>query len=435
MKIHLQSYLLRINLNKDKMKKVYLALATLIGSCSLAQAQFADDSVSIGAGYTNQSYYSLENGEIDNIDNTDWDLAFSTGGYGYTFRVNGGKGTTAWLYPNGDTSAWNTVDTSGITTWSKLTNSIAYWSVGALSKPADPNDAFDMGWGVYDLTTHHVTGDRIFILQTRGGNYKKLVVESLISGVYTLKMADLNGSNETTVDLTKANYADKNFGYYDIDNAQALDREPYSSDWDLVFTSYAEPIVGYGPYSVTGVLANAGIELMMLYPINDPFSDQDTLQGTFTDSIATIGREWKAYDFAIGGYVIADSTAYLIKTANGDVWQMVMTGFSSSEGKFVFSKKKLDLSTGVNDVAASAGFINAYPNPAKDNLTLAFDLNGTQTVNYALYDLSGKEITNRIQTVSGFSSIQFSVSEFPAGVYFIKVAGDDFNATQKIIIQ
>ena len=95
----------------------------------------------------------------------------------------------------------------------------------------------------------------------------------------------------------------------------------------------------------------------------------------------------------------------------------------------------MDLSTGVNDVAASAGFINAYPNPAKDNLTLAFDLNGTQTVNYALYDLSGKEITNRTQTVSGFSSIQFSVSEFPAGVYFIKVAGDDFNATQKIIIQ
>ena len=40
----------------------------------LAQTQ----TISLQPSYANQSFFSLENGEVANLDNTDWDLAFST---------------------------------------------------------------------------------------------------------------------------------------------------------------------------------------------------------------------------------------------------------------------------------------------------------------------------------------------------------------------
>ena len=57
-------------------KKLYSLVLTMIFTYSIyAQTQ----SISLQPSYTNQSFYSMENGEVANVDNADWDLAFSTG--------------------------------------------------------------------------------------------------------------------------------------------------------------------------------------------------------------------------------------------------------------------------------------------------------------------------------------------------------------------
>ena len=49
-----------------------------------------------------QSFYNLNDGEIANIDNTNWDLAFSSSGYGSAIRINAQAGVELFVYPNGD---------------------------------------------------------------------------------------------------------------------------------------------------------------------------------------------------------------------------------------------------------------------------------------------------------------------------------------------
>ena len=40
--------------------------------------QSQNQNISMNSGYTNQSFYSMQNGEVLNIANDNWDIAFST---------------------------------------------------------------------------------------------------------------------------------------------------------------------------------------------------------------------------------------------------------------------------------------------------------------------------------------------------------------------
>ena len=90
------------------MKKhiIFLAFISII----LFKANSQTNLITLNSGYENQSFYSLENGEILNVENTNWDLAFSTDAYSANIRINGGKGVELYIYPNGDTSEWGAIN-------------------------------------------------------------------------------------------------------------------------------------------------------------------------------------------------------------------------------------------------------------------------------------------------------------------------------------
>ena len=110
-----------------------------------------NEMISLGAGYSNQSFYSFTNGEIANVDNTNWDIAFSVSGMGSAVRINGGYGMELFTYPNGDLNDWSTLDTTGMSSWTSQINSDKSWSLGAFDQNADENEAFDLGWGIYSI--------------------------------------------------------------------------------------------------------------------------------------------------------------------------------------------------------------------------------------------------------------------------------------------
>ena len=85
------------------MNKIFTTLLLFISLNLFSQNQ----SISLLPSYTNQSFYSLENGEVANLNNTDWDLAFSTATMSSTIRINAGIGTELYSYPLGDTTDWN----------------------------------------------------------------------------------------------------------------------------------------------------------------------------------------------------------------------------------------------------------------------------------------------------------------------------------------
>ena len=99
-------------LNKKKLiemkNKLQNTLITLLICCSSLTAQ--NNQISLNSGYTNQSFFSMQNGEILNVPNDDWDLAFSTDAFSATIRINDGKGVELYTYHLGDTSSWNNIN-------------------------------------------------------------------------------------------------------------------------------------------------------------------------------------------------------------------------------------------------------------------------------------------------------------------------------------
>ena len=191
------------------MKKTILLVSFNIIMFSLF-SQTAD-SVSLLPSYKNQSYYDFNNGEVANVDNTNWDLAFSAAGYGSSIRINGQTNTKLYVYPNGDINDWSTLDTNGMSSWKAVNNSDESWSLGAFDQNSDPNNTMDLGWGIYSTVTHHITGDSLHVIQLSDGSYKKLHIIKLSSGNFEFKYADIDGGNEVNASLDKSNFTDKNF--------------------------------------------------------------------------------------------------------------------------------------------------------------------------------------------------------------------------------
>ena len=153
-------------------KYTTLIIAICISTILIGQ----NNQISLSPGYANQSFYSMQNGEIINISNEDWDIAFSTDAFSATIRINDGKGVELYTYPLGDTSSWTTINNSSINILTNpMYNSDTQWSSGAF----DTNQVggFDYGWGIYNLQTHHIVGDSLFIIKTVNGTWKKLWME------------------------------------------------------------------------------------------------------------------------------------------------------------------------------------------------------------------------------------------------------------------
>ncbi|HRP61062.1 MAG TPA: hypothetical protein PK833_12370, partial [Vicingus sp.] len=93
------------------MKKL-ISTALIISTILLnLKAQPISDSTSMQASYTNQVFYSLDNGEISNVDNNNWSIAFSvsgTGAAGSAILLNEAT-STLWAYP-GDKNQWSSFD-------------------------------------------------------------------------------------------------------------------------------------------------------------------------------------------------------------------------------------------------------------------------------------------------------------------------------------
>lgn len=417
------------------MKRILLPLFVALIITNHTQAQVINDTVSIGASYANQKWYSLQNDEQGSAPKNNWDIAFDVSGFGSSIHINSLIGTLLWKYPTADTSGWSTLDTTGITAWPKLYNSDTSWAIGAFDKGMDLSNSFDLGWGEYNPTNHIVTGDSLYVIKLSNGAYKKLLIESLAGGIYSFSYADINGTNLQNALLTKSTYTGKNFGYYSIQTDLALDREPTSANWDLIFTQYTTFIPS--AYTVSGILANIGVKVAKANNIDDVTTYNNWNAHTFITPINEIGYDWKA--FTGTAYAIEDSLIYFVKTNAGDIWKVVPTGFGGgSTGNYMFSKELLS-SVGIKDEAKNnPALLSVYPNPSVGgNTTIIYDFeNSVSSVVLNVYDLSGKTVySEKLNSNSGLHTHNLITSVLKSGMYFITIEFEGESIQQKLIIQ
>ncbi len=411
-------------------KTIFIIIGLMNGINNFIQGQVVIDTVSIGAGYVNEKWYSLQNDEQGSSPKNAWDIAFETSGMGSSIHINSVIGNKLWVYPNGDTSVWNSIDTSGINSWTARYNSDTSWSVGAFNVGATSNP-YDLGWGIYNPITHEVIGDSLFIIKLSSNQYKKLWIKKLASGVYTFQYADLNGNNQQIINVNKSMYNTKTLVYYSIQNNSILNPEPISSNWDLVFKQYTAFIPS--PYNVAGILQNKGVTAIKVYPIDTSYNQWYNYP--WQTSINTIGYNWKNYT---GSWQIEDSLVYFVKSKQGDVWKLIFTGFGgSANGNFIFSKQKIS-PTPVPSYSSSSVEIILYPVPTKNLLNVLLNNPSTNNIRaiVEIMDINGKILMpENWANISSFDHKTINVSELPAGVYFISITSNDFKYIQKFIKQ
>jgi len=386
--------------------------------------------ISLNPGYTHQSFYSMLNGEVINTENDNWDLAFGTDAYSANIRINGGKGVELYTYSLGDTSAWSSINNSTVNILTNpMNNSDTSWGYGAFLMN-QASGMFDYGWGVYNIQTHHIVGDSLFLVRTINGNWKKLWVERKANGEYFFTYSNLDGSNEVNQNIQASNYSDKRFIYYSLENNMVIDREPLLSEWDITFTKYITPVQGI-PYSVTGVLANVGIKVAQADNVQNPLSYDNYTSYNFETEINSMGYDWKQFQ---GSYTIVAGRAYFVKDYLDNVWRIVFTGFDGmSTGNIEFNSALLSTSSTTN-ISADNSF-NIYPNPCADNNNINIVYEIEQKSSITIYDIYGKQVYSNDLIENGFNTHIISNNLLKKGTYLVTISNTTGNNyTKKLIV-
>lgn len=416
------------------MKNFIILLFTII--VSLSQAQLIVDSVSTGPAYATQSFYSLKNGEVANVANRNWDIAFSVsslGAPGSAILLNE-LNTQLWAVPQ-DTSFWAAFDTANYSSWKKLYNSDTTWTNGAYNKHRGTlaNGTFDMGWGNLDPTNNFWTlGDSLYLCKLTNGSFKKVWIESLKQGVWQFRYANIDGTNDTTISIDKADYSSKNFIYFSFETNTILDREPDNDTWDITFVGHKDEITPVYTTTLVSVFSNRNISTAKTHSASYEDAILTTEAETaYNQNISNIGREWKT--FTGGQWYIYDTISYFIYDQDSSLYRMVFTGFGgSATGKSFFNKEKM-ISTSIQNIENKVTF-SLYPNPSSQTLNVVIALEKTENVNFKVYDAKGQLMTNFDKNnINNLKVIEVNISDYSNGIYFMVITGNSFQTTQQFI--
>ena len=322
------------------------------------------------------------------------------------------------------------MDTAGISGWAARNNSDTSWSFGAFDRYLNTADPFDVGWGIYNTTTHNITGDSVYFYKSAAGNWKKIWIKEHRDGKYWFRYADLDGSNQVDTFLTKADFTDKIRGYYSMTSHSILDREPASDTWDIVFTQY-NAWLGVLYYPVTGVLHNSGLEAIKAYPIADAATSTDYASGTWSHLINAIGYDWKGYDMSTG-YYVEDSLCYFIKDLDGNIFRIVFTGFDgTTTGKIYFDIEQIHTSS-LSNIVGSELYMELYPNPASGSTTLIYNAATNGTIN--ILGLDGR-IIQTVDSREGLNRTVLDLTGINTGIYLIQLNNEEGSIIKKLAVQ
>lgn len=399
-----------------------------------SHAQMTSHSVSIQPAYSNQAFYSMSNGELSNVSNTDWDIAFQLRGFAASILINSKNNVKLWK-ANKSIAQWSSMtatDTTGILSNPayELFNSDTSWDFGAFNRTNNTSNPFDLGWGVYDFMTHAITGDSVFFIKLGANDFRKIQVESLIGGTYSFRWANLDGTGEIATTISKSPYIGKHFVYYSLVNNVAIDREPLFNTWDLTFCQYQAitPV----SYKVVGVLSNDSVFVAKAYPVDVNTASASGL--VFEEEINTIGYDWKSFDLATNSWIIADSLVYFIADRQGAVWKLVFNGFGgAATGVFNFDKGPA-AATGLLENSSIRTF-GIYPNPARGQARMILDNQEPGYAQLFLTDMSGRVMrTVDIHLNSGLQTLDLDLEGCKPGLYQVVIQSGSNRQVSRLLV-
>ncbi len=167
-----------------------------------------------------------------------------------------------------------------------------------------------------------------------------------------------------------------------------------------------------------------------IYPCGvDPYCDIDisTTLNNQTISVVDTGHTYQWIDCADSSAIAGETGETFTPTANGDYAVIITQGPCVDTSACVFVDV---LGLEGNEL----GGISVYPNPAKDMITIQYDL-ATSNAVLEIFEISGRSISKNNLT-SNKDKISLNTSKFRAGVYIVVVRQSNGNTwQQKLIIE
>lgn len=415
----------------------------LILTCciSLCQSQENEVNISMSADYANDVYYKLSNGTTHTFDRNLWDIAFYRAGAApyytpFAIRINDGAGIKVFDASN-DPADWNSIDIANEGDWTELHNSETSWTTGAFDQ-GSADGTLSYGWGNYNILTHVIEGDVVFVLKYNDGTYRKFFIDSYAAG-YTFTYSTWNGTDwnpDTTVTLPNTNNPNNIFNYYSLQNNTEVVAEPESTDWDIKFTKYATDYYGDGSlfYPVVGVLHNEKVTVAQ----NEETSGMPTNPSlNFSNDINTIGFDWKSIN-ASYQYEVNPNSVYYIKYEDNTVYRLHFTSFEgNSTGNLSFNLENVSSLLSIDSVNKDVSF-GLYPNPSVDKkVTLVYNLNNLSntTNNLTIYSTTGSIVFNStLSSSNGFYNKELDLSHLKSGMYIVRFTSGNQSMSQKLIL-
>ena len=105
----------------------------------------------------------------------------------------------------------------------------------------------------------------------------------------------------------------------------------------------------------------------------------------------------------------------------GQIFYTTNTGTTGSEAQGVQQPYEISIVLGIDNHSINLD-LSAYPNPTTNNLTLNVGKAELSTLNFQLYDISGKLIESR-KIISSTETI--SMANLPSATYFLKVSNNN----------
>ena len=417
--------------------------------CLMAVALNAQESqtISTGPSYNQQSYINLSAGTDHRVANTSWDIAFSVAPQDAGVFINESVGSTQGALP---IQAFFTLgddftaepDPSNFIDFQLFNREIS-WSYGALNEFREGGNPDDYGWGVYNPATQETNGIFVYVIELRNGTYLKFQIQSLINGVYTFRYANLDGSDEVTKTISKADHAGDMLAYFSFDSGETVDVEP-ADGFDLLFCRYFALLDQGGDsvqYLVTGILSAPGVEVAEASQV-DPATVQfqDFADSLSSSHLEIIGHDWKYFDLGAFEWILPEDLVYFVKTPDDRVWKLRFTEFlGSSSGSAIFEKTDLGIISGVEDPSSPLSEFLVYPNPASAEVNVVYTLRDhlASEVKLQVLDASGRFVDQyTTQAGAGINGFTIDRDDLVSGIYYIRIlVGEESHTGSMYIIR
>ncbi|TAL61696.1 MAG: T9SS type A sorting domain-containing protein [Bacteroidetes bacterium] len=96
----------------------------------------------------------------------------------------------------------------------------------------------------------------------------------------------------------------------------------------------------------------------------------------------------------------------------------------------------VDFASGVNEQNSNMLSLSAMPNPAKDHTLINYELKESSNVEFSMYDVAGKKLSelNQGMQSAGKHSFKLDISEISSGIYSYTISAGDYKMTNKISV-